>query len=93
MALGREHLAERVADVHDADVTRVDTGGLEGGRDDLRGQPGEVDALARQVAREVALVTAQYPHARAAHVADGTTTNRVSWARWCENQTAPPARS
>ena len=61
VALAGEQLAERVADVDDADVVGVDPGGGEGGVDDLGGQVGEVETLAGQVAGEVALVAAEDP--------------------------------
>ena len=65
--LAREQLAEGVADVDHADLLRVDASGRECPLDHLRGQVGEVLALAMQVPGEVRLVAAEHPHVRLSH--------------------------
>ena len=67
MALTGEHLSERVRDVHDLDIRGVDLGRRERGIHDLRGQRGKIASFLGQIAREVALVTAENPHVGAAH--------------------------
>ena len=61
MALLSEHLAEGVGDVHDVDTDGVDAGFGQGLVHYLAGQIGEIAAFPGQVAREIALVSAQYP--------------------------------
>jgi hypothetical protein len=57
-----EELAEGIADVDDTDLRAGEAGCDEGALDDLTDQPVDADALSGQVAREVALVTAENPH-------------------------------
>ena len=69
MALAGEHLAEGVGDVHHLDRGGIQARGGERGVDHLGGQLGEIQALAGQVAAEVALVAAENPDVGgAAHV-------------------------
>ena len=78
MALPGEHLAERVAEVHDVDVGRVDLRRGKSGVHDFSGQIGEVVSFAGEVAGEIALIPAEDPDACAAHDTEGTTTKRVT---------------
>ena len=94
VALAGEQLTEGVGDVHDVDRGGVHPRGGERGIDHFGGQIGEIEALAGQVAAEVALVAAEDPDVGgAAHEPDDTTTNRVTQAdRPDPRRAAPPAR-
>ena len=66
VGLTREQLTEGVGDMHDADRVSVHARGSKRGVDHFAGQVGEIEALAGQVAAEVALIAAEDPDIRGA---------------------------
>ncbi len=76
LGLPGEQRTEGVCDMDNADVGGLDSGAVQRVVDDLEGELGEVDLLAGEVAREIALTTAENPDVL--HSGDATTTKRVT---------------